>query len=197
MMYLESHLGKRYISIMIWLYTSLKKYIFWSCWSKKAHEFSWSRSLAVTCRCLYFVRGEKLISLFKRKTTDTSNGERYCCNFATAYPEKCKSLIPIGPWVGGYGVNDFKSPAADSVLHAMRTVTAIAKDKGPKEATDYFWTGNKVFRSAVRSSNALDHLKMVGYDYSYWDFWMRLQNTTLTFSTFQSWRHVSGTPSNC
>ena len=99
-----------------------------------------------------------------------SMGSAIVVNFAIAYPEKCKSLIPIGPWVGGYGVNDFKSPAADSVFQVMRTVTAIAKDRGPKEATDYFWTGNKVFRNAVRSSSALDHLKMVGYDYSYWGF---------------------------
>lgn len=99
-----------------------------------------------------------------------SMGSAIVVDFAIAYPEKCTSLIAIGPWVGGYGVNDFKSPATDSLFQVMRTVSAIAKDKGPKEATDYFWTGNKVFRNAVRSSNALDHLKMVGYDYSFWGF---------------------------
>ena len=49
-------------------------------------------------------------------------------------------------------------------------VISIAKEKGPKAATDYFWTGNRIFRNSVISKKALDHLIMIGYDYSFWGF---------------------------
>lgn len=108
-----------------------------------------------------------------------SMGSGIVVDFAIAYPNMCKSLIPIGPWANGYGVNNFKSPAADSLFQVMGKVTTIAKDRGSKEATDYFWTGNKMFSNTVRSSRALDHLKMVGYDYSFWGFMNANKRTPL------------------
>ena len=77
-------------------------------------------------------------------------------------------------------MNDFNSIAADSLFTIMAKAASIAKKKGSKEATDYFWAGNHVFKSTVRSIKTLDHLKMIGYDYSWWGFineskWQPLQ----------------------
>ncbi len=91
-------------------------------------------------------------------------------DFALAYPEMCRSLIPIGPWANGYGMNDFKSDAVDSLFVVMGEAASIAREKGAKEATDYFWYGNSLFKQTVRSEKALEHLLMVGYDYSWWGF---------------------------
>ena len=44
-----------------------------------------------------------------------SMGSGIAVDFAIAYPEMCKSLIPIGPWANGYGFGDFKTPASDSL----------------------------------------------------------------------------------
>jgi pimeloyl-ACP methyl ester carboxylesterase len=99
-----------------------------------------------------------------------SMGSGIAVSFAIAYPENCKSLISVGPWASGYGSGDFKSPAADSLFKAMGITASIARDKGSKEATDYFLTGNEVFKNTLRSPKTIDHLRMIGYDYSFWGF---------------------------
>jgi 3-oxoadipate enol-lactonase len=68
-------------------------------------------------------------------------------------------------WINGY-----KSPAADTLFAIMANVGSIVREKGSKEATDYFLTGNNTFKDAFRMSKTVEHMKMVGYDYSYWYF---------------------------
>lgn len=99
-----------------------------------------------------------------------SMGSGIVVNFAIAYPERCVSLIPVGPWASGYGVGEFQTPASDSLFMVMGRAASIVAEKGPKEATDYFWTGNKFFQRTVRSEEALEHLLNIGYDYSWWGF---------------------------
>ena len=108
-----------------------------------------------------------------------SMGSRIVVDFAIAYPDMCKSLISVGPWASGYGSNDFKSPAADSLFTVMATTASIAKEKGSKEAVDYFWTGNRIFKNTIRSTKTLDHMKMVGYDYSFWGYINKSKQQTL------------------
>ena len=110
------------------------------------------------------------LNIPKAHVCGLSMGSGIAVNFALSYPEMCNSLIPIGPWAGGYGFGEYKTPASDSLFYVMGVVSSIAKEKGSKAATDYFWKGNSVFRNTVRSKKALDHLIMVGYDYSFWGF---------------------------
>ena len=97
-------------------------------------------------------------------------GSSIAVDFALAYPERCRSLIPIGAWANGYGTGDYVTPASDSLFSIMGKVASIASEKGTKEATDYFLTGNDLFRNAIRLPSTVEHMKNVGYDYSYWNF---------------------------
>ncbi|MBA7553718.1 2-hydroxy-6-oxo-6-phenylhexa-2,4-dienoate hydrolase [subsurface metagenome] len=110
------------------------------------------------------------LNINKAHICGLSMGSGIVVDFAIAYPDMCKSLIPVGPWASGYGMNDFKSPAADSLFTVMATVASIAREKGSKEATDYFLTGNRIFKNTIKSTKTLDLMKMVGYDYSFWGF---------------------------
>ncbi len=99
-----------------------------------------------------------------------SMGSGIVVDFAIAYPGMCRSLIPVGPWADGYGIGEFQSPASDSLFVVMGRAASIAREKGAKEATDYFWTRNSQFKQTVRSEKALMHVLNVGYDYSWWGF---------------------------
>ena len=110
------------------------------------------------------------LNVSKAHVCGLSMGSGTVVSFAIAYPEMCKSLIPIGPWAGGYCSGESITPACDSLSAVMGKLGSIAKEKGAKAATDYFWTGNNIFRNTVRSKEALDHLLMIGYDYSFWGF---------------------------
>ena len=99
-----------------------------------------------------------------------SMGSGIAVDFALAYPDMCQSLIPIGPWANGYGFGEFQTPASDSLFTVMGSVSTIAKEQGPKAATDYFWTGNMMFSNTVISQKALEHLLRIGYEYSFWGF---------------------------
>lgn len=110
------------------------------------------------------------LKVSKAHVCGLSMGSGTVVSFAIAYPEMCKSLIPIGPWAGGYCSGESKTPACDSLSYVMGKLSSIAAEKGAKAATDYFWTGNDLFRNTVRSEEALDHLLMIGYDYSFWGF---------------------------
>ena len=55
----------------------------------------------------------------------------------------------------------------------MAKIGSTAAEEGLKTATDYFWTGNEIFRNTIRSSKTRDHVKKPGYDYSYWHFMNR------------------------
>jgi 3-oxoadipate enol-lactonase len=110
------------------------------------------------------------LKVSKAHVCGLSMGSGTVVSFAIAYPEMCQSLIPIGPWAGGYCSGESRTPACDSLYAVMGNLGSIAKEKGAKAATDYFWKGNNLFRNTVRSKEALDHLIMIGYDYSFWGF---------------------------
>lgn len=99
-----------------------------------------------------------------------SMGSGIAVDFALAYPESCISLIPIGPWADGYGSGQFITAASDSVFQAFGKVNELIASKGPKEATDYWWTGDYEIKNTVVKRRTLDSLLIMGYEYSWWGF---------------------------
>lgn len=92
-----------------------------------------------------------------------SMGSGIAVDFSLAYPNMCYSLIAIGPWVQGYN-----SPATEEIFTVLGKISSIAKEKGSRAATDYWITGNEVFRNTLRNPRTVEHLKNVNYDYSFW-----------------------------
>ena len=99
-----------------------------------------------------------------------SMGSIIAIDFALAYPQKCISLIPIGPRVAGDGVAEYKTPGADTLRNIMAKTTEILKSKGAKEATDYLWTGDHSMSKAVVSAKTREALLKMGYEYSWWRY---------------------------
>ena len=108
-------------------------------------------------------------------------GSGIIIDFALEFPDMCLSIIPTGPWAVGFGGNEYRSPAADSLFTVMAKTTTIAKEKGPKEATDFFWTGNNIMApTANRSKSTLDSLLQMGYVYSFWGFLNQNKRSNIT-----------------
>ena len=99
-----------------------------------------------------------------------SMGSIIAVDFTLAYPDRCISLIPIGPRVAGDGVAEYKTPNADTVRNIMAKTTEILKNKGAKEATDYLWTGDHSMSKGVVSTRARHALLKMGYEYSWWRY---------------------------
>jgi len=99
-----------------------------------------------------------------------SLGSFILIDLALTYPDKCLSLIPIGPRVAGDGTDEYKTPNADSVRAIIATTTEIIKSKGAKEATDYLWMGNHAMGKCVVSPKTREALLKMGYEYSWWRY---------------------------
>jgi len=99
-----------------------------------------------------------------------SMGSIIAIDFTLAYPDKCISLIPIGPRVAGDGVAEYKTPNADTVRIIMTKATEILKNKGAKEATDYLWNGDHLMSKGVVSTRTRHALLKMGYEYSWWRY---------------------------
>ena len=99
-----------------------------------------------------------------------SMGSGIATDFALMYPYRCHSLIPIGPWPSGYGEGEFSNEGTNMLWAVFGDVVKTLNEKGPKEATDYWWTGTDFVKSSVRSDKALNELLKMGYDYDYWGF---------------------------
>ena len=96
-----------------------------------------------------------------------SYGSFIAIDFALAYPQKCLSLIPIGPRVTGDDVDDYKANS-DSFKTIVSEAVELLKTTGKKEATDFLWTGDNSLSKSVQSSEARHVLLRMGYDYSWW-----------------------------
>lgn len=103
-----------------------------------------------------------------------SGGSSAAVDFALTYPQMCLSLIPIGPWAGGYGSGDFMSPNADSLFIGLSKIDEIVRSQGIKSATDYIWKGDNCLARTVKIQRTRDSLLQMGYDYS---FWFHLNNS--------------------
>lgn len=110
------------------------------------------------------------LQISKAHLCGLSLGSFIVIDFALAYPDKCISLIPIGPRVAGDGTDEYKTPNADSVRAIIAKTTDIVKNKGAKEATDYLWTGNHAMGKCVVSAKTREALLKMGYEYSWWRY---------------------------
>lgn len=99
-----------------------------------------------------------------------SMGSGIAIDFALAYPDRCLSLIPIGPWAGGWGGGQYSSVATDSIFTIFGEVYNLISSEGPKAATDYWWAGNHEIKTTVVKPSTLDSLLKMGYEYSWWGF---------------------------
>jgi pimeloyl-ACP methyl ester carboxylesterase len=110
------------------------------------------------------------LGINKAHVCGLSLGSFILIDLALTYPDKCLSLIPIGPRVAGDGTDEYKTPNADSVRAIIATTTEIVKSKGAKEATDYLWTGNHAMGKCVVSPKTREALLKMGYEYSWWRY---------------------------
>jgi pimeloyl-ACP methyl ester carboxylesterase len=110
------------------------------------------------------------LGISKAHICGLSLGSFILIDLALAYPDKCLSLIPIGPRVAGDGTDEYKTPNTDSVRVIIATTTEIIKKKGAKEATDYLWTGNHAMGKCVVSPKTREALLKMGYEYSWWRY---------------------------
>lgn len=107
------------------------------------------------------------LNIEKAHVCGLSYGSFIVIDFALAYPERCLSLIPIGPRVAGDELNEFKANSDSLKLIIAKTIDLL-KSNGRKEATDFLWTGDNCLSRSVQSTNALELLLKMGYDYSWW-----------------------------
>ena len=99
-----------------------------------------------------------------------SLGSFIVIDFGLSHPEKCISLIPCGPRVGGDATAEYKTSNGNNVTAVITKTTELIKTKGPKDATDYLWKGDHVMAKAVISPKTLQSLLKMGYEYSWWRY---------------------------
>jgi len=97
-----------------------------------------------------------------------SYGSFIVIDFALSHPDRCLSLIPIGPRVAGDDVDEYKANS-DKLRAIISQATDILKTSGRKEATDFIWSGNNSLSNSVKSPGVRDRLLQMGYEYS----WLR------------------------
>jgi len=110
------------------------------------------------------------LKIKKANICGLSSGSFVVIDFALSYPDKCLSLIPIGPRVAGDESDEYKTIATDSLRAAVLRVTEILKTQGKKEATDQLWKTNNALGSSVMSSSTRERLLAMGYEYSWWRY---------------------------
>lgn len=110
----------------------------------------------------------QFLKVDKAHVCGLSRGSAVVVDFALEYPEMCLSLIPIGPWAGGFGFGEFKSPNADSLYSIFPVANKLLESQGTKAITDYLWKGNNCLARSVKTPSTLDSLLKMGYDYTYW-----------------------------
>ena len=112
----------------------------------------------------------EFLGIKKAHICGLSLGSIIAIDFALVYPDKCKSLIPIGPRVAGDATDEYKTPVADTIRSIIAKVTEIAKTKGAKEATDYLWKGDHEMGRTVVTTRTKETLLKMGYEYSWWRY---------------------------
>lgn len=107
------------------------------------------------------------LGIKKAHVCGLSFGSFIVIDFALAYPDRCLSLIPIGPRVTGDDIEEYKANS-DSLRAVIAKAVDILRSKGRKDATDYLWGGDNALTTSVRSSKTRNALLQMGYEYSWW-----------------------------
>lgn len=112
------------------------------------------------------------LGIKKAHVCGLSFGSFVVIDFALSHPDKCLSLIPIGPRVAGDDLDEYKTPKVDTLRAIISKVTGIVRSKGAKEATDYLWTGDHAMGKTVMTTRTRHALLKMGYEYSGGDICM-------------------------
>jgi len=112
----------------------------------------------------------KFLKINKVHVCGLSMGSIIAIDFVLAHPDKCSSLIVVGPRVAGDGAPEYKTLNTDSVNTSISKIVEIVKKGGAKEGTDSLWTGDNPLSKAVRSERTRDALLKMGYEYSWWRY---------------------------
>jgi pimeloyl-ACP methyl ester carboxylesterase len=112
----------------------------------------------------------QFLNIPKAHICGLSLGSIITIDFALAYPQKCISLIPVGPRVAGDGVDEYKSPSADSIRAIIAKTTQIVREQGTQAATDYLWKGDHAMGRTIISPSTRETLLKMGYEYSWWRY---------------------------
>jgi 3-oxoadipate enol-lactonase len=110
------------------------------------------------------------LGLKKVHVCGLSMGSVIAVDFVLSYPDKCSSLILVGPRVAGDGSTAYRTANQDSVSACISKAVMIVKNKGVKEGTDSLWTGNNPLSKAVKSTRTREALLKMGYEYSWWRY---------------------------
>ena len=107
------------------------------------------------------------LKIEKANVCGLSYGSFIAVDFALAYPEKCLSLIPIGPRVAGDDLDEYKANSDSFKIIVTKTVDLL-RTSGKKAATDFLWAGENSLSKSVQSPRARNLLLKMGYEYSWW-----------------------------
>ena len=92
-----------------------------------------------------------------------SMGSGVAFDFATAFPERAKSLVSVGPWVNGYA-----SEAVDALIVQMGAVADAVAEGGALAGSNAFT--DLVLGESIFKESADEFMRKVGSEYSWWAF---------------------------
>jgi 3-oxoadipate enol-lactonase len=92
-----------------------------------------------------------------------SMGSGVAFDFATAFPERTKSLVSVGPWVNGYS-----SEAVDALIVQMGRVADAVAEGGALAGSNAF--ADLVLGESIFKESADEFMRKVGSEYSWWVF---------------------------
>ena len=96
--------------------------------------------------------------------TGFSLGSTIAVDFCLAFPDRCSSLIAIGPWFYGYD-----SPVARAMWEEFGTIGAAAVNDGRSAALEQLLAGTWWYPDKV-PPRAYDRVKAIWSDYDFWHF---------------------------
>lgn len=93
-----------------------------------------------------------------------SMGSAIAVDFCLAFPDRCSSLIAIGPWFYGYD-----SPLAQALFKDFGTISAAAVSGGRDAALKQLLAATWWYPEKV-PPRAFDQVKAIWSDYAFWHF---------------------------
>jgi len=119
------------------------------------------------------VQGKKTIDNLKALLDFLGVSEAHLCgacvgsavaiDFCLGYPDYCKSVISVAPFVWGHD-----SQATRYVHEITGIANQMFLDQGRYAALDYFIRGNPTFQNAIQNPETQEILMEIGMEYSWW-----------------------------
>ncbi|MHC5063463.1 MAG: alpha/beta fold hydrolase [Planctomycetota bacterium] len=93
-----------------------------------------------------------------------SLGSAIAIDFTLAYPERTRSLVPVGPWVFGY------TSAAAEIMFADFARVSEAMEEGGVAAAAEAWMSAPFLQATIIDPAAGEQLRQIISDHSFWAF---------------------------